>query len=226
MRNFATIPFHDLLAERLLIRNPNEAALFEVRITDQNGTHFSHHNPYGRNIGEYANIRANDYPDQNYKRVFMFLDNRCPTWPEMVKLKSMFFHSGETVIQFHPESTQYVNEKTTALHLWEPKDEEQIRNLKKAAKLISATTKKFQSSKIKHGVLAGSTQGKKFVVIFCGETWATWEEVCDIKQQYFGTGKTAFQINISEDFDLHPSKVLTLWDAEEFGIKLPPADIV
>lgn len=223
MKEFASIPFHDHLGERLLIRNRKEAGLFEVQIVENA---FSYHFPYSRNIGEHANIKANNYPDQEYKRVFMYVDFRCPTWPEMVELANMFFNPGEIVIQFHPIASEYVNETKTALHLWEPKNPEQLKRLYAASKIVQSTTEKLRHLSKKKGVLKGSRNGKNFIAIFCGDDWYTWEEVCAIKQKYFGPDRTAFQLNISKSFDLHPSKILTIWDAEQFGLKLPPREIV
>ena len=223
MKELTSIRFHDHLGERLLIRNRKEAGLFEVRILDNK---FSYHHPYSRNIGEYAQMRANNYPDQEYKRVFMYVDFRCPTWPEMVELSEMFFNPGEITIQFHPKKMEYVNELKTALHLWEPKNPQQLKNLTNAAETIKSVTENLRQSEQKQGVFKGNINGKDFVAIFCGDTWSTWEEVCNVKQEYFGPEKTAFQLNISREFDLHPSNILTLWDAEQFGIDLPPRDIV
>lgn len=224
MKALESVPYHDHLGERLLIRNRKEAGLFELRITE--GPRFSYHYPYSRNIGEHANIKANNYPDQDYKRVFMYLMFRCPTWPEMVELASLFFNPGEIVIQFHPCKMQYVNENKTALHLWEPKETEQLEKLEAASTIIQSATHKLRQLEKSKKILTGTENGKNYVAIFCGDNWATWEEVCAIKQEYFGPDKTAFQLNISKEFDLHSSKILTLWDAEEFGIKLPPSDIV
>jgi len=223
MKDFDIIPFHDTLGETLRIRNCDEAGIFEVRISDGK---FKENCFYHRQQGELGKIRANAYKADQWKRVFMYLDHRCPTWPEMVELANMFFMPGEVAIQFHPCEREYVNENPTALHLWEPKDTEQLENLAEASKVVRYTTEKLRTLQQNNGVLKGVENGKSFIAIFCGYEWLSWNEVCAIKREHFGPETTAFQLNISKEFDLHPSKILTLWHADEFGIKLPPKEIV
>lgn len=45
---------------------------------------------------------------------------RTPTWAEMCKIKDLFWDEEETVIQFHPPKSQYVNNHKHCLHLWKP----------------------------------------------------------------------------------------------------------
>lgn len=45
---------------------------------------------------------------------------RCPTWDEMAWVKNLFFDEEETVVQFHPPKSQYVNFSPYCLHLWRP----------------------------------------------------------------------------------------------------------
>jgi hypothetical protein len=56
--------------------------------------------------------------------VSVSLPNRCPTWNEMAKVKYMFFNDDETVVQFHPKKSEYVNNMPYCLHLWVKKDTE------------------------------------------------------------------------------------------------------
>ena len=44
--------------------------------------------------------------------------NRTPTWEEMAEVKRMFFRADETVVQFHPEEEEYINNHPYCLHLW------------------------------------------------------------------------------------------------------------
>lgn len=46
--------------------------------------------------------------------------NRCPTWDEMAFIKRLFWDAEDTVIQFHPPESQYVNLHPYTLHLWRP----------------------------------------------------------------------------------------------------------
>ena len=43
---------------------------------------------------------------------------RTPTWDEMCYIKSVFWDDEDTVIQFHPPKSEYVNIKENVLHLW------------------------------------------------------------------------------------------------------------
>jgi hypothetical protein len=49
-----------------------------------------------------------------------FKRNYIPSWDEMCKLKDMFFYPEETVLQYHPAQSQYVNQLGNCLHLWRP----------------------------------------------------------------------------------------------------------
>lgn len=46
--------------------------------------------------------------------------NRCPTWEEMCWVKDQFWNKDETVIQYHPPESEYVNNHPFCLHLWKP----------------------------------------------------------------------------------------------------------
>ena len=48
---------------------------------------------------------------------------RTPTWAEMCWLKDLFFDPDETVIQYHPAVSEYVNFHRGCLHLWRPQEE-------------------------------------------------------------------------------------------------------
>jgi len=45
---------------------------------------------------------------------------RCPTWGDMCFIKDIFFNEDETVIQYHPAQSDYVNVLDYCLHLWRP----------------------------------------------------------------------------------------------------------
>ena len=45
---------------------------------------------------------------------------RCPNWEEMCFVKSLFWGEDETVLQFHPAQSDYVNLHPHCLHLWKP----------------------------------------------------------------------------------------------------------
>lgn len=46
--------------------------------------------------------------------------NYTPSWEEMCKIKDMFWHDDEVVVQYHPAKSQYVNNVPNCLHLWKP----------------------------------------------------------------------------------------------------------
>lgn len=53
--------------------------------------------------------------------------DKTPSWNCMCYMKDLFFNDEETVIQFHPKKSEYVNLSKTCLHLW--------RNIEKEAEL-------------------------------------------------------------------------------------------
>lgn len=55
-----------------------------------------------------------------WDHVSVSLGNRCPNWIEMCFIKDLFWNEEETVIQFHPPKSQYVNNHPYCLHLWKP----------------------------------------------------------------------------------------------------------
>lgn len=46
--------------------------------------------------------------------------NRCPNWPEMDYVKSLFFRDDETAMQLHVPRSEHVNFHPHCLHLWRP----------------------------------------------------------------------------------------------------------
>jgi len=49
---------------------------------------------------------------------------RCPTWNEMNPIKNLFWEPEETVVQFHPKASEYVNNNEYVLHMWKKIGEE------------------------------------------------------------------------------------------------------
>jgi hypothetical protein len=45
---------------------------------------------------------------------------RVPNWREMCYVKRLFWDDDDTVIQFHPRRSEYVNTHPNVLHLWRP----------------------------------------------------------------------------------------------------------
>lgn len=44
--------------------------------------------------------------------------NRTPVWDEMAFAKGVFWDEEDTVVQFHPPRSEYVNNHANVLHLW------------------------------------------------------------------------------------------------------------
>lgn len=59
-----------------------------------------------------------------WDHVSVSLVGRCPTWREMCIIKDLFFDPEETVIQFHPPVSVYINDNPYTLHLWRKQNEE------------------------------------------------------------------------------------------------------
>jgi len=49
-----------------------------------------------------------------------FRAKRTPTWAEMCHFKDLFWREDETVIQYHPPKSSYINHHKYVLHLWRP----------------------------------------------------------------------------------------------------------
>jgi hypothetical protein len=46
--------------------------------------------------------------------------NRCPNWPEMEFIASLFFKDHETAMQLHVPASDHVNNHPYCLHWWRP----------------------------------------------------------------------------------------------------------
>lgn len=57
-------------------------------------------------------------PANGWEHVSVSLPNRTPNWAEMCHIKNLFWPESETVIQFHPKKSEYVNIHPHVLHLW------------------------------------------------------------------------------------------------------------
>lgn len=57
---------------------------------------------------------------EGWEHVSVSCTNRCPNWPEMCFIKDLFWGEEETVIQYHPPKSEYVNCHPNCLHMWKP----------------------------------------------------------------------------------------------------------
>lgn len=55
-----------------------------------------------------------------WDHVSVSLKSRIPTWKEMCFVKNLFWEPEETVIQYHPAESKYINQCPFVLHLWKP----------------------------------------------------------------------------------------------------------
>jgi len=69
---------------------------------------------------EIVRIIASDAVDTGWEHASVSIENaqRCPTWEEMCFVKDLFWDKEETVVQFHPPESEYVNYHPYCLHLW------------------------------------------------------------------------------------------------------------
>jgi hypothetical protein len=56
--------------------------------------------------------------DAFWEHVSVSLAHRTPTWEEMAFVKDTFWEDEDTVVQFHPPKSVYVNCHPYVLHLW------------------------------------------------------------------------------------------------------------
>jgi hypothetical protein len=87
---------------------------------------FASDDAYGNNgvfeikgpIGTRLLIIASD--GMGWEHVSVSCKTRCPSWSEMCFVKDLFWDDEETVIQYHPPRSQYVDNCSHCLHLWKP----------------------------------------------------------------------------------------------------------
>lgn len=66
-----------------------------------------------------------DNPEADgWEHVSVSIASRCPTWDEMCFVKRLFWGEDETVVEFHPKRSMYVNKMPYCLHMWKRADRE------------------------------------------------------------------------------------------------------
>ncbi len=71
--------------------------------------------------GRALQIIASDGEETGWEHVSVSLPecrDKCPSWREMCAVKDLFWSEDESVIQFHPPASEYVNFHPGCLHLW------------------------------------------------------------------------------------------------------------
>ena len=169
----------------------------------------------------FGDATAINFLDEDWEHALLFpiTKKRCPTWPEMVRLKEFFWQKNDVAIQVHPTRANYINIHPYTLHLWHSR--EHCYDLSVVREVTSSILKEKHSS---FHSFSSSYLGTRFIAIYGGSRWPTWEEVCHEKQRFFGPDCPAIQFNLDPQFDLNDNFLLTLWDAT--GIDLPPVRLV
>ena len=57
---------------------------------------------------------------EGWEHVSVSIEHRIPNWEEMCFVKDLFWEEEETVAQYHPRRSAYVNCHPHCLHLWKP----------------------------------------------------------------------------------------------------------
>jgi len=68
--------------------------------------------------GDLRVISSGSDGEFGWEHVSVSLEDRLPTWDELRLVKDLFWDDEETVIQFIPKKSRYVNYCKTCLHLW------------------------------------------------------------------------------------------------------------
>jgi len=79
--------------------------------------------PQGANFGYFVSgklriISSGSDADSGWEHVSISCEARIPGWEEMNRIKNLFWKDDETVVQFHPKKSKYVNHHPYTLHLW------------------------------------------------------------------------------------------------------------
>lgn len=70
--------------------------------------------------GRFLFIIATNGEEWDHVSVSIRNSHDTPTWEEMIFVKDQIFEPEETVVQYHPPKSKYVNIDAGCLHLWRP----------------------------------------------------------------------------------------------------------
>lgn len=59
---------------------------------------------------------------EGWDHVSVSSPKRCPNWPEMKKIKELFFNDEEPAYQFFPKTKDYISAHPFCLHWWRPQN--------------------------------------------------------------------------------------------------------
>jgi hypothetical protein len=66
----------------------------------------------------FVQVSPGDGEAEGWEHASVSLRHRCPTWEEMCRVKDLIWAPEDTVMQFHPPKSDYVNRAKYCLHLW------------------------------------------------------------------------------------------------------------
>ena len=163
-------------------------------------------------VTEIATISAINFRDDDFEHVLLNPKNRLPTYEEMANLKDIFWDQNEVTMQVHPAKSQYVNIEKYALHLWRHRG----MSATPERKLVQRIQKAYADAKSSY-----YPPEKKVIfednklIIFGGNKWPSWDEICILKQKYWESEEAAVQFNLGKEKDLNPEHCIILWDASD-----------
>lgn len=159
-----------------------------------------------------ATISAIDFKDDDFEHVLLNPKNRLPTYEEMANLKDIFWNQNEVTIQVHPSKSEYINIENYTLHLWRHRCISTNAE-RKLIERIKQTYAKAISNYYSHEKKVIFEDNK--LIVFGGDKWPSWDEICMLKQKYWEPEEAAVQFNLGKDIDLNPEHCIVLWDASD-----------
>ena len=163
-------------------------------------------------VTETAKISAINFKDSDFEHVMLNPQNRLPTYEEMVSLKEIFWEQGEVTMQVHPAKSEYINIQKYTLHLWRHRSISANAE-KKLVQRIQKAYADAKSSYYSHEKKVIFEDNK--LIIFGGDKWPSWNEICMLKQKYWAEEAAAVQFNLGKEIDLNPEHCIILWDASD-----------
>lgn len=99
------------------MKNLNELNDYRVELFGDIGD--AHNGAFKIKIkGEQYTIIASNGGDWEHVSVASLY--KIPSWSTMQRVKEMFFHDHEIVMQLHPKKSEHININNNCLHLWRP----------------------------------------------------------------------------------------------------------
>ena len=134
-------------------------------------------------------------------------DTRQPTYEEMVFVKGLFWDNDEISLEIHPKKSEYVNVNPDCLHLWKRIGEDYTEMSKIVKDFIKTFPQNDDSAlHVTHLVL----NNQSYCIVAGPKRWPTWNELCDIKNQYFESEEAAVQYHFDKATDLNSKFIVVI----------------